>query len=144
MVKKVRGLYQLALNRKGIELVSEVEPNLFAKADENMLYVVLRNLVSNAIKFTPEGKKIKLEAYGEGEKVIIVVQDEGVGMSLDYINKLLTEAHPTIKKGTSNEKGTGLGLALCQQFISTQQGTLKIESQEGKGSTFTITIPRAE
>ncbi len=144
MVKKVSGLYQLALTRKGIEMVLKVEPNLHVKADENMLYVVLRNLVSNAIKFTPEGKKIKVEAYAEMDRVIVKVEDEGVGMSMDYINKLLTEAHPTIKKGTSNEKGTGLGLALCQQFISAQQGTMEINSLEGKGSTFTITLPLTE
>lgn len=143
LVKKVCDLNQLALTRKSIILKTQVEDNLFVTADENMLYVVLRNLVSNAIKFTPDGKKIELNAYRQGNEVNIVVKDEGVGMNKDYINKLLTEAHPTIKKGTSNEKGTGLGLVLCQQFVAIQKGTLKIESEEGKGSIFTITFPAA-
>ncbi|GCC52211.1 hybrid sensor histidine kinase/response regulator [Chryseotalea sanaruensis] len=141
LVKKVCDLNQLALTRKSIILRTQIEDNLFVTADENMLYVILRNLVSNAIKFTPDGKKIVLSAYRQSTEVSIVVKDEGVGMNKEYINKLLTEAHPTIKKGTSNEKGTGLGLVLCQQFVALQQGTLKIESEEGIGSIFTITFP---
>lgn len=141
LVKKVCDLNQLALTRKSIVLKIQVEDNLFVTADENMLYVILRNLVSNAIKFTPDGKNIELIAYLKSAEVNIVVKDEGVGMNKEYINKLLTEAHPTIKKGTSNEKGTGLGLVLCQQFVALQKGALKIESEEGKGSTFTITFP---
>lgn len=143
LVKKVYDLNQLALTRKSITLKTNVEDQLFVTADENMLYVVLRNLVSNAIKFTPDGKNIQLTASRQGDVVNIVVKDEGVGMSKEYINKLLTDAHPTIKKGTSNEKGTGLGLALCQQFVSIQKGTLTIESEEGKGSTFTVSFPVA-
>ncbi len=143
LVKKVCDLNQLALTRKNIVLHTQVDDNLFVIADENMLYVILRNLVSNAIKFTPDGKKIALQAYRYSGEISIVVKDEGVGMSKEYINKLLTEAHPTIKKGTSNEKGTGLGLVLCQQFVALQKGTLNIESEEGKGSVFTITFPAA-
>lgn len=143
LVRKVKDLNHLALTRKSIEFNTEVEDNLFVTADENMLYVVLRNLVSNAIKFTADGKKIELRAHRQSGQVKIEVKDEGVGMNSEYINKLLTEAHPTIKKGTSNEKGTGLGLVLCQQFVTLQKGTLKIESEEGKGSLFTISLPVA-
>lgn len=144
MLDKMRGLYQLALARKAIELRIDVESNLYVMADENMLYVVLRNLTSNAIKFTPEGKMISVRAYKKEKQVILEVNDEGVGMSQDYITKLFTEAHPIIKKGTSNEKGTGLGLVLCQQFIAINGGTLAIESVEGVGSTFIVALPLDE
>lgn len=144
MLEKMRGLYQLALARKGIELHIVMESDLHVLADENMLYVVLRNLASNAIKFTPEGKMISVTVYKKQKQVILEVKDEGVGMSQDYITKLFTEAHPILKKGTSNEKGTGLGLVLCQQFIAINGGTLTIESVEGVGSTFIVALPWAE
>lgn len=143
LVKKIYGLNHLALTRKGIKLQMDIVPELYAFADENMLYVILRNLVSNAIKFTPDGKTISIAAYGKGGKVYIEVKDEGVGMNQEYITKLLTEDHPTIKKGTANEKGTGLGLLLCRQFVETLSGSLTIESEEGKGSAFTVILPAA-
>lgn len=141
LVKKITGLYHLAITRKGIKLQVTVESGLQVLADENMLYVILRNLVSNAIKFTPDGKSISINAYSKGNRVYLEVKDEGVGMNQEYIAKLLTDVHPTIKKGTSNEKGTGLGLLLCRQFAEAIQGTLTIESEEGRGSTFILTIP---
>jgi signal transduction histidine kinase/ligand-binding sensor domain-containing protein len=144
MIGKVKGLYQLALDRKSIHLQVSIDDDLNALADENMLYVTLRNLVSNAIKFTPAGGRIFLTVEKTDATVTIKVQDEGIGMSNDYIRKLLTQEHPTIKKGTSNEKGTGLGLVLCQEFIKANKGEMHIASEEGKGSTFTIILPVSE
>lgn len=141
LIKKITGLYHLAVTRKGIKVHVNIESGLQVLADENMLYVILRNLVSNAIKFTPDGKNISISAYPKDGKVCVEVKDEGVGMNQEYIAKLLTDDHPTIKKGTSNEKGTGLGLLLCRKFVETIEGTLTIDSEEGKGSTFLLTLP---
>lgn len=143
LVKKISGLNHLALTRKSIKLQTKLEPELHALADDNMLYVILRNLVSNAIKFTPDGKAISIIAYSKDKKTYIEIKDEGVGMNQEYISKLMTDEHPTIKKGTSNEKGTGLGLLLCRQFVESLQGELKIISEEDKGSTFTVILPSA-
>lgn len=141
LVKKITGLYHLAITRKGIKLNVDIESGLHVEADENMLYVILRNLVSNAIKFTPDGRSISITAYSKENRVYLEVKDEGVGMNQEYIAKLLTDVHPIIKKGTSNEKGTGLGLLLCRQFAEAIQGTLTIESKEGVGSTFILSLP---
>jgi len=143
LIEKVEALHQLAMERKYIQWNVQVENNLMVFADENMLYVTLRNLVSNAIKFTPSGKEIFVRAFKEGNTVQIEVKDQGIGMSTDYIQKLIQRENPAIKKGTSNEKGTGLGFILCQQFVEMNNGTLSIVSEEGKGSTFTIILPNA-
>lgn len=143
MVKKIAGLYHLALTRKGIKLNIDIEPGLHTRVDENMLYVILRNLVSNAIKFTPDGRAISIHAFSRQSFTWIEVKDEGIGMNQEYITKLFTEAHPVIKKGTSNEKGTGLGLVLCRQFLEANHGKLMIESEEHSGSTFSIVVPGA-
>jgi signal transduction histidine kinase/ligand-binding sensor domain-containing protein len=143
LTKKIEDLYQLASERKDVPMHIQVADNIFALADENMLYVMLRNLVSNALKFTPSGKEISVQASQNHGGVTISIKDEGVGMSKSYINKLLLQEHPVIKTGTSNEKGTGLGLILCQQFIQANKGTLTIVSEEGKGSVFTLSLPAA-
>jgi signal transduction histidine kinase len=108
-----------------------------------MVYVTLRNLVSNALKFTTEGKPVTISCKKYSDYVEINVIDRGIGMSEDYLKKILSMDQPMLKKGTSNEKGTGLGLLLCKKFIELNKGELLIDSIEHVGTTFTVILPLA-
>ncbi len=126
---------------KDIRIVNDVPKNTFAIADENMIRTVVRNLVSNAIKFTGQGGQIVLHARQNDTKVIYAVQDNGVGISNENLKKLFTVHKKVRKKGTANEKGTGLGLLLCRDFVEINGGSLSIESEPGEGSTFSFSLP---
>lgn len=141
MLKNISNLYALTVERKQIIFSIVCPEEIKVYADENMIYVALRNLVSNALKFTSEGKSVTITACIKEKYASISVKDEGIGMSEVYLNKLLHEEHLQVKMGTSNEKGTGLGIILCKRFIALNNGQLVIKSVEGKGSEFTITLP---
>jgi signal transduction histidine kinase/ligand-binding sensor domain-containing protein len=111
------------------------------KSDVQLLNAILRNLISNAIKFTPEGGQITIATEYLTDFVQVSVIDNGVGIAKDKLDNLFRIDVPHSTPGTNNEKGTGLGLVLVKEFVSKQLGTLKIESTVGKGSTFSFTIP---
>ena len=144
LIEKVRNLYQLTSDKKKIKVETILDVKASFVADENMMFIVLRNLFSNALKFTSEGGTIQVRCWKEKQKVHIEITDTGIGMSAEYIRKVKNKQQPELKKGTSNEKGTGLGLLLCQQFLSANHGELQITSVEGKGSTFTVVLPAAD
>jgi signal transduction histidine kinase len=110
-------------------------------ADINMLKTILRNLISNAIKFTHEGGSIKLSGAETEEGVTISVTDTGVGMTPDNISKLFGSTNNFTTKGTLNETGSGFGLMLCQDFIEKHKGKIWVESEVDKGSVFTFFLP---
>ncbi len=126
---------------KEVELKAEIPETLEVFVDPNMITTVIRNIVSNAIKFTPKGGKILVQASNSNSLTTVSVIDTGMGTSESDIKKLfdLSKHHSTL--GTSNEKGTGLGLILCKDFVEKHGGKIWVESQKGKGSTFTFTIP---
>jgi signal transduction histidine kinase len=142
MLRKINNLYELTVEKKQVVFSIVCEEEITVYADENMIYVALRNLVSNALKFTSEGKSIIISASLKENEVVIRVKDEGIGMSDSYLQRLLNEEHLQVKMGTSNEKGTGLGIVLCKRFIALNNGSLSIKSVEGEGSEFTLTLPR--
>jgi two-component system, sensor histidine kinase and response regulator len=127
--------------KKGIELSGALDESLLVKADRNMMQSVLQNIITNAIKFTHEGGKVELSGNRKNTHVVIKVTDTGVGMSEAMQKNLFVEGQHFSTHGTNSEKGSGLGLLLVQDFIKRNQGTLQIESKEGHGSTFTITLP---
>jgi signal transduction histidine kinase/ligand-binding sensor domain-containing protein len=141
--EKIKGLYQLTAEKKHLTINFPSTNGLSVFADENMVYVLLRNLVSNAIKFTPEMNTIRVDATEHGDEVSVSVKDSGIGMTSEEINQLFLFDNPMVKKGTSSEKGTGLGLVLCKKFVEANKGKLMIESQVGVGSVFTVVLPRA-
>ena len=127
---------------KNISICTNIPSNLTVSADKEMLSAILRNLISNAIKFTnPEGA-IVVAASQRKNEVLISVTDNGVGIEEDEIWKLfrIDQNHST--SGTHNEKGTGLGLILCKEFVDKHGGRIWAESKAGKGSLFCFTIPK--
>jgi signal transduction histidine kinase/ligand-binding sensor domain-containing protein len=141
LIDKLQGLYQLTADKKRIPLSILCDDDIIIHGDENMVYVTLRNLVSNALKFTTEGNPVKITCYKKFDYAEINVVDAGIGMSEEYLQKILSMDQPMLKKGTSNEKGTGLGLLLCKKFIELNKGELLISSVENKGTTFTVILP---
>lgn len=136
----VEPLFETA-NNKNITVSVNIEHSLVTKADKYMFQTVVRNLVSNAIKFTNDGGKIEVNGISENDKMILHIKDNGVGMKPSAVEKLfrLDQHHSTT--GTANEAGTGLGLILCKDFMKKNSGTIEVKSKEGEGTTFTVTLP---
>jgi PAS domain S-box-containing protein len=128
---------------KRIEIVNLIPKNLIVSVDENMFKTVFRNLVENAIKFTLAGGKVEINAQNAGNNILVSVTDNGVGIKAANIEKLFKIETGFSTPGTRNEKGTGLGLILCREFVEKHNGQIWAESIEGKGSTFNFTIPRS-
>lgn len=139
--KEVTQLLRIQAEAKHIHIKLKVNRQMFVYADKDMINLVLRNLVSNAIKFTPEKGEILIEAEERPAMIEISVRDNGVGISQENIQKLFNEYYTS--KGTANESGTGLGLMLCKEFLTRNGGQMKIQSEEGKGSVFSFTLPTA-
>lgn len=110
-------------------------------ADSDMLKTVMRNLVSNSIKFTNKGGVINIKAEGGTENVLITVSDNGIGITQDNLLKLFDLGKICTTTGTANETGTGLGLLLCKEFVEKHGGKIWVESEVGKGSNFKFTLP---
>ncbi|HEY8935247.1 MAG TPA: tetratricopeptide repeat-containing sensor histidine kinase [Cyclobacteriaceae bacterium] len=128
-------------NAKKIAIINNAQNTVQVKAHKNSVNTVIRNLVSNAIKFTPEKGTITLSLQQKANEVIVSVTDTGVGMSEDIIKKLFRLDTKLTTKGTANEKGTGLGLILCKEFIEKNGGRMGVESEPGKGSRFYFSLP---
>jgi len=125
---------------KSINISTQVEDKLKVFGDANMLKTVLRNLVSNAIKFTGSGGVIDIKAEMDAENVVIAVRDNGIGIPSDVLPKLFDITEKISTSGTSGETGTGLGLLLCKEFVEKHGGRIWAESEEGKGSEFVFTL----
>jgi signal transduction histidine kinase len=127
---------------KEIELTWLIPDKLEIFADYHIVQTVIRNLVSNAVKFTPKRGKITLSAKANDDNSIeIAIKDTGIGMNSELIESLFRLDKNTSRNGTEGEVSTGLGLILCKDFIELHNGTISVESEEGKGSSFLFTIP---
>jgi signal transduction histidine kinase len=135
-------LHSLA-NQKQIDLKYNHEANIQVFADPMMIETVLRNLISNAIKFTPENGTIEIEAKNTGNEVLVSVKDTGIGLSEAELANLFRIDSKVKRKGTNNEDGSGLGLVLCKEFIEKNNGTIWAESTPGNGSSFFFSLPAA-
>ena len=134
-------LMKAGAEQKGIELSSRLTTGTFAYGDEVMIETVLRNLVANGLKFTKRGGRIEISARQTGNFMEIAITDTGIGINeidREYLFDLETNFHKT---GTAGEKGTGLGLILCKELVEKNGGRIWAESEAGKGSTFTFTVP---
>jgi signal transduction histidine kinase len=126
---------------KHIQVISEIPKGTFVYADKEMLDLIIRNLLSNAIKFTDSGGSIRLKADRRDDKMIVSVSDTGEGLSSDQAKTLLQEAYPISSAGTAGERGVGLGLTLCREFVRFNGGEIWFESTPAQGSTFYFSIP---
>ena len=138
---QVESLFNSIFEVKNVTLEMDEENNLKVFADKNMLITVLRNLVSNAVKFTPYGGSVKVyTALLANGMVEIFVEDNGRGMDVEQRENLFSSRVESTK-GTNNESGTGIGLLLVKEFVELNKGTLHIQSEIGLGSTFSFTVP---
>jgi signal transduction histidine kinase len=126
---------------KNINISIDIPENSIVDADEDMVSTVIRNLISNAIKFTPKNGKIEVRVNKEGEMLRFSIKDNGVGMSTEILGKLFKIEEKITSVGTNQEVGTGLGLILCKEFIEKNNGEIMVTSLEGEGSTFSFTLP---
>jgi len=129
---------------KSIILSFKLNQKIIVYADRNMINTVLRNLISNAIKFTHKYGRVTLSCYLKESMVVISVTDTGVGIESENIAKIFDIGEKNTNVGTDNEHGTGLGLLLCKEFVEKHNGDIWVESEVGKGSTFKFTLPIAE
>jgi two-component system, sensor histidine kinase and response regulator len=132
---------RLNATNKDINVYSEIENDIFINADKNMLNTVLRNIISNAIKFTKRCGNVNISTNIDVNNVTISVKDTGTGISEENLKKLFRIDSKFQLPGTDKEIGTGLGLKLCKEFVEKQGGKIWVESEENKGSDFKFTIP---
>lgn len=126
---------------KEVVLINNCKYSIEMLVDSNMIRAVIRNLVSNSIKFTPEKGEIKISCIEKGDVMSILVEDTGVGMSAELKDKLFKVEEKVTQLGTNDEKGTGLGLMLVKEFVERHNGSLNVESELGVGSKFIIELP---
>ena len=142
-VNEVVKLMHLQFEAKKIYIEKKNDLPVHAWADKNIINLVLRNLVSNAIKFTPENGRIIIGTYESASCVEVFVQDTGKGISGEEMKKINSNNFYTTN-GTNSEGGTGLGLMLCREFLAKNDGHMMVESEPGTGSTFSFTLPLAK
>lgn len=137
-------LLKVSAVNKNISLETSISDHILVLADKNATTTVIRNLISNSIKFTKPGGKIEVGAVEGKDSIHIMIKDNGVGMSAEVMDKIFRIDKKHSSQGTSNEKGTGLGLILCKEFVEKNGGKLSVESKENVGTIFKVTLPKAE
>ncbi|MES2480011.1 MAG: HAMP domain-containing sensor histidine kinase [Bacteroidota bacterium] len=140
VIHKVMEYQQLIADSKEIKINIHINDDIVVLADYNLLELTMRNIINNAIKFTPPMGAVTLSASIDENTCLIKVKDTGIGMNSEQMNSLFTmDIHSTY--GTNNEKGIGLGLVLCKEFTEMQGGKIQVDSAEGKGSVFQLSMP---
>ncbi len=140
----IQKIFNIQIDKKNINIHNNIPDDMKVFADKNLLSTILRNLVSNAIKFTAPGGHVTLSANKSDGQVNISVADTGAGMTTEQIDNLFQLDTNLTKSGTSEEKGTGLGLILCKEFVEIHKGIIRVDSEPDKGSVFTFTLPYKE
>ncbi|GAB4233611.1 MAG: hypothetical protein Tsb0034_06910 [Ekhidna sp.] len=145
VIKNAVDTFQDMAVSKQIDLDLEVSNDFKLYIDRNTASAILRNLINNAIKFTPEGGKVAVQAFAEHERGVgvINISDTGVGMPKEKVDALFNLDEKVSTKGTAGEKGLGLGLQLVSEFVSLNKGRITVESEEGKGTVFSVSLPLA-
>jgi two-component system, sensor histidine kinase and response regulator len=144
MVQDIFLLFRQTAQQKEIALIESIAPETYINANHHQVAFILRNLVANALKFTHKGGHITVNAKDvQLEYVEISVQDNGVGIEKHNLDKLFLIEERFTTQGTAKEKGTGLGLTLCKEFVEQNQGRIYIESEKDKGSTFYVQLKQA-
>ncbi len=142
VVDEIVASHTFLANKKGVEVHYCIPENEHVLADQNALQLVVRNVVSNSIKFTAEGDEIEIKAERDSQNVKIIIRDTGIGIPEKAVDKVFSKEAWT-REGTNNEKGTGFGLSLSKEFVERMNGKIWFESTEGEGSIFYIELPKA-
>ena len=130
--------------KKNITLVNNIKKDVEIFADGNMIHSILLNLASNSIKFTPPGGKVKISVKETDSFVDLTVEDNGVGIEKEKLKNIFNIGVYKSTVGTSNEKGSGLGLTLCKDFVEMHKGKITCRSEKGKGAKFIVTLPKTK
>ena len=142
VVQEVTRTLSMHATQKNINISTDISQDLYIVGDTYVLQTILRNLLSNAIKFTGENGSVRIEARESSEEVNVIVTDTGIGIPEEIHDKLFSLEGIYTTKGTGNERGTGLGLLLCAEFVEKLGGTISVKSKTGEGSTFNFTVPK--
>lgn len=140
IIETTLGIFETAASAKEITLSNDIGRSVFVVADKDTIMTIFRNLVGNALKFTQSGGKIWAEAETRDSQVHVKVNDTGIGMSEEQVEKLFSMKERR-SYGTEGESGLGVGLQLVQEFVALNKGTLRVESKEGEGSSFIVSLP---
>ncbi len=144
--KRINKTIKLAASlavKKGISINFDPGKSIFVNADKNMLDTILRNITGNALKFTEPGGKIDIAVNENDNDITVAIKDNGVGIEKEILNKLFRIDNHHTTTGTNKEKGSGLGLILCREFIEANKGSIWAESIPGEGSTFFIKLDKS-
>ncbi len=139
--RNILELYEPFASTKGIRLENHISVGEMAYADENALSTILRNLINNALKFTPRNGIISISTFENEYTISVEVKDNGVGIKPELVPHIFSLSHTTTD-GTAGEKGAGLGLILCRELVELNKGSIKVISQLGKGTSFIFTTPK--
>lgn len=140
-ITEITELYFDIAGQKSITISNHLPWEFSIFADKAMISTVFRNLISNALKFTMPGGKVLISAIKDNDEIIFSVQDTGIGISGNRVEKIFNIDRAKTTLGTNNEEGTGLGLILCKEFVEIHGGKIRVESEDGLGSTFYFTLP---
>ncbi|MGE5795873.1 MAG: ATP-binding protein [Ignavibacteria bacterium] len=143
LLKEQSEFFKLTASNKEITIINETA-EMYVMADKNMIETVVRNIVSNAIKFTNPSGKIIIKNFLKKDKVAVSIEDTGIGMEKDEVDKLFKAEQNFSNQGTNKEKGIGLGLLICKEFIKRHNGKIEVASKKNVGTSFIITLPKAE
>jgi len=141
IVRENVDLIQTSAMHKNITLKSQIPENLYVFTDKSMLKMILRNLLTNAVKFSRTNAEVEVSARTEGSSAVVSVADSGVGMDQEMLSRLFMPDKMTSRKGTAREKGTGLGLILCKEFVKIHGGKIRVESKPGQGTKVSFSLP---
>jgi signal transduction histidine kinase/uncharacterized protein HemY len=142
VVNECRATLEIATNKKEIEIQTIISEETNIYADNNILHAVIRNILSNAVKFTPKGGTIIIQGTEDDKNTTISIKDSGIGMNAKILENLFQLDVKTNRKGTDDEPSSGLGLILCKEFVEKHGGKIWVESEENKGSTFYFSFPK--
>jgi signal transduction histidine kinase len=142
VLNSVKETFQSALNQKDLTINISIPDQIEIFADSNMLTSIFQNLISNAIKYSRRGGTLLIDVQEIQNQIEIIVSDNGIGMGKETMNRLFKVGEDISIPGTSNEKGSGLGLILCKDFIERHNGNIFVKSEIGKGSQFIVRIPQ--
>lgn len=141
IINEVCNILNPSINKKHIKIIKNIPEKLFFNGDYVKIQQVLLNLLGNALKFSPDNSEIKISALNKNDKIIIKIKDNGIGIDKKYHKKIFNKFFQIENSMSKTEPSTGLGLTITQEFIKLHKGKIEVESEQGKGTLFTITLP---